>query len=143
MAHRETELPRNLRALLEHTGKPYFGHERAPAVWQPSVDIYETKTAVIVLVELAGASPVGVQVEVQGPTLRISGTRRLPFRSDYLRFDRLEIAQGPFERIIPLPAPIDEARAEASYHEGFLEIVLPFATPFRPTVSSAHLTPTE
>jgi HSP20 family protein len=43
-----------------------------------------------------------------------------------LRWHQLEIAYGPFERFIPLPASADVEKVQANYKDGFLQVMVPF-----------------
>lgn len=134
------ELRRTLKSLAAHGRRPYYSIDLSGEAWQPNIDVYETRNALVILVELAGVRSETVRVDIQGDRLRISGTRRVPFRPDYLQFHRLEIAQGAFERVLSLPRPVDEDQTEANYTAGFLEIVLPFARPHRVSVSRPTIT---
>lgn len=129
------ELRRTLKSLAAHGRRPYFSPESIGEAWQPNIDVYETRDSLVVLVELAGARGENVRVDVRDGVLRIRGIRDAPFRAEYTQFHRLEIAQGAFERALRLPRPVDEARAEATFRAGFLEVVLPFARPKRVTVT--------
>lgn len=124
-----------MQALLSELAKSGYGRGQSLAGgWQPAVDMYETATQIVVVVDLAGIRPEDVQVIVKGRLLRIAGARPTPFRSSYRQFHRLEIPQGPFERVVELPSRVDEREAEARYSEGLLEIVLPLAKASHPVV---------
>ena len=43
--------------------------------WRPSLDLYETSSEFIVLVDLAGMQPKDVEVVVESEIVRISGNR--------------------------------------------------------------------
>jgi HSP20 family protein len=81
----------------------------------------------IVRLELAGTATESIHIRISDTELIVAGTRRDPLRPGLRRIDRMEIPFGPFERIIPLPAPVvvDESRAHLA--DGFLEIELPLA----------------
>lgn len=112
--------------------------------WAPHVDVYEAAGQAVVLVELAGVPKDQIQIEVEGEQLTLRGERRPPHRGTERVFFALEVPYGAFERKIRLPFPVDAARAEASYSDGFLEIVLPGLTPQRPRrVSVQSAEPTE
>lgn len=114
----------------------YFVAKPAPAAWQPNLDVYETGDAVVVVVELAGIQAEPVDISVDGRILLLRGARTPHFLPGYHQFYQLEIPQGSFERTVRLPTAVDGERAEARYRDGFLEIVLPLARPFRPAISS-------
>jgi HSP20 family protein len=67
-----------------------------------------------------------VEVVTEGNRLIIRGQR--PSYSAEKRqraYHQMEIPAGPFERVIELPLTADTDGANASYHNGFLEIVVP------------------
>jgi HSP20 family protein len=99
--------------------------------WQPDVDVFETETGVVVLVEIAGIRSDDLRVTVDGEVLRISGVRRVPERPDLKRLLQMEIAAGPFERRLRIPIPFDRDKVTAHLSEGFLTVTLPRRTPQR------------
>lgn len=101
-------------------------------VWQPNVDICETAEHVIVLAELAGVRLEEIDISVDGLVLSISGARRDAMRGRKQRVYVLEINFGHFERLVPLPSPVDAEAAKATYSDGLLEIKLPKAQESRP-----------
>jgi HSP20 family protein len=115
----------------------YFVAELAPAGWQPNVDVYQTDEAIVAIVEIAGIRAEEVDISIDGRILRLTGSRAPHFLPGSRQFYQLEIPQGAFERTVRLPAAVDGEQAQATYREGFLEVVLPLSRPFRPTISPA------
>lgn len=99
--------------------------------WEPQADVYETREAVKVKLELAGVRPESIHVELSGDgrTLCIRGVREDERTEavDRILFHQMEIYLGPFERVLPLPAGADVEReeVEAAYRDGFLIVTLP------------------
>jgi HSP20 family protein len=128
------ELQREMERFFDH-----FHLGKRPQVvfseqaWAPHVDVYEADDQAVVLVDLAGVSKEQIQLEVEHDHLKMRGERRPSHhRGDERTFYALEIPYGAFERLIHLPFPVDSSRAEASYRDGFLEIVLPRVRPQEP-----------
>jgi HSP20 family protein len=96
-------------------------------LWEPPTDVLVTDEAVIVRLELAGTAPGDIKVRAAAGEVIISGLRRDPLGPARRRIDRMEIAFGPFERIVPLPCPVGAERAYARLADGLLEISLPLA----------------
>ncbi len=99
--------------------------------WEPQADIYETRDAVKVKVELAGVRPDSIHVELTGDNraLAIRGVREEDRADavDRVLYHQMEIYLGPFERVLALPpgADIEREGVEAAYRDGFLLITLP------------------
>jgi len=93
--------------------------------WQPLVDIFEKRDAIVVLVELPGADKESLDVVVESGTLRIAGYRpkQLPEGTEHVH--QMEIQYGPFARIIRLPEGVDVDRIEAKYEGGYLAVEIP------------------
>lgn len=102
--------------------------------WEPRADVYETREAVKVKVELAGVRPDTIQVELSADarSLSIRGVREDERTEavDRILFHQMEIYLGPFERLLPLPpgAEVDRDQVAANYRDGFLMITLPKKT---------------
>ncbi len=95
-----------------------------PRVWAPAVDVYETAKEVVVLVELAGVKQDEIHISIKGNTMVVTGIREDVSTRSRKTYHQIEIITGPFERGIVLPAPVDPDKAEASYKDGLLEVVL-------------------
>lgn len=99
--------------------------------FQPCVDMYETDSALIIKVELAGIRPNRLNIELSADdrVLTISGERsEAPGEHrDRIQCHHLEIFFGAFEREITLPnsVPFDRDAITAKYRDGFLLITLP------------------
>ncbi len=104
-----------------HPGRPSF---RLP-VLEPPVDVFETAGHVVVVAEIAGIGDEEIEVEITGDRLALRGEKRDRRVEPHHRHAQVEIWYGPFQRVVALPAPVDPDRAEISYSDGFLRIVLP------------------
>jgi HSP20 family protein len=100
--------------------------------WAPSVDIRETKDALVVQAELPGIDKKDVKVEVHNGVLTISGERRYEKDVTEDRVHRVERAYGSFSRSFSLPNNIDGNRVEAQMKDGVLEVRLPKHESARP-----------
>jgi HSP20 family molecular chaperone IbpA len=110
-------------SLVEHFGE--FGDRLRGDSWQPDVDIFETETALVVRVEIAGVHSRNLNVKVDGQILRIAGIRLAPDGSQVRRLHQMEIASGPFERRLRIPIPFDRNAVSAQITDGFLTVTLP------------------
>lgn len=99
-----------------------------PTVIEPPVDVYQTESEVVVVVEIPGVRGQEVELEVDGDRLTVRGEksgRACPTEHSY---SQLEIACGQFERSVRLPAEVDPQGTTLSYEDGFIEIRMPRTT---------------
>lgn len=115
----------------------------ADKLWEPLVDIYETRDALKVKVELAGVRAEDIQLELSadGGALSVRGCRRDEELEAAGRtvFHQMEVYMGPFERTVVLPPRLglDRDGISASFREGFLLVTVPkVQTPPKPATTS-------
>jgi len=93
--------------------------------WQPLVDISETDTDVIVKAELPGIDAKEVDVSITGDRLTIKGEKLQEKEEKEENRYRSERYYGAYERVIDLPAGIEEDKTIATFDKGILTITLP------------------
>jgi HSP20 family protein len=90
------------------------------ALWQPAVDVYQTRTGWLLKFELAGVRPQDLKLEVQGNRLVLQGVRRDWFVEEGFRHYRMEITYSAFKRSMELPCDLDLAHISTEYRYGLL-----------------------
>ena len=100
--------------------------------WTPSIDVIETDEDIKLKAELAGMDPDDISIEVQDNVLTVSGERRFQEEVKEDKYYRIERRYGSFSRSIALPQAIDEAKIEAKYENGVLEVAVPKAAIAKP-----------
>jgi len=103
-------------------------------LWQPPTDLFETESAFIVRVEVAGMSQADFTVTLEEHTLRVGGIRPDPDRRS--AYHQMEIHYGEFRSDVALPGDVDAQGIEAAYDDGFLTVTLPRVKPRRILVAS-------
>lgn len=88
--------------------------------WRPATDVYETETAFVVQMDLAGMDRSAIEVLVDQRLLIVRGTRRDIAEPGKKQFHEMEIRVGPFERHVRIPGHVDPNSARARYEGGFL-----------------------
>ena len=96
-----------------------------PKPWEPNVEIYRTRSALVVRVELAGMKREEIQVTYDGTKFRIFATRRVPPESSEGGFLAKGIRYGPYEAIVQPPPGYNNDEAKANYHTGMLRLEIP------------------
>jgi HSP20 family protein len=95
-------------------------------LFQPRTDIYETEDSVVVLAEMPGVGPDGVDITLERRVLTIRG-RAPVFGHDRYRQVYAEYGEGDYERVFTLSEDIDRDRIRATQKGGVLTLVLPKA----------------
>lgn len=91
-----------------------------------SVEVVERNGAYVVLAELPGAKRDQIDVAIDGTQVTLSTERqREREASSEERVLYTERSYGKASRSFTLPQEIDEAKAEAKYRDGVLELTLP------------------
>lgn len=99
---------------------PFFGGFEGPAI-----DIEETDGEIDITAELPGLEEKDFKVEVSGENLVIRGEKRSSKEEKKKDYYYSERSYGTFCRTVPLPAEVDQEKAEAKYKDGILKIRLP------------------
>ncbi len=104
-----------------------FIHKRKTetcSAWVPVADMYETKEAVIIDIELAEIDKHSLEILYQEGHLLVQGER--PFSSEMrsAKIHRIERMYGFFQRRFSIPASVDGQTISASYDRGVLRIML-------------------
>ena len=100
---------------------------RDSRTWQPPTNVYETSREYRICAEIGGMRLEEIEVVCRNDRcVVISGQRPMP-RPDVperLCVHVLEVDEGPFEREIDLPDPVDVDRVQVEYERGYLWITL-------------------
>jgi HSP20 family protein len=100
---------------------------RGAHIWRPPTDVFERDDAYVVVVEVAGMRGGEFSVNLEDRVLWIRGIRLDSGVSK--AYHQMEIAYGEFETAVGIPAPIEAAKIEAVYADGYLRVTLPKSTP--------------
>ena len=96
--------------------------------FSPRIDVYYAgqPPRAVVKADLAGVDIDDVGIEVRGRQVVITGERKSQEGADRL-YQQIEIAHGPFRRIVELGADVVADAASASYEDGILRLEVPLA----------------
>lgn len=93
--------------------------------WLPSVDVFECRGTLTVVVEVPGLAPDSLRVVCSNGQLVVSGERRDRRAPGAAAFLCMERPHGRFTRTILLDSPVDVPQAAARLQGGLLTITLP------------------
>jgi HSP20 family protein len=112
--------------LFQEAVKLSEGSLPAGGEWQPSIDVVETPTAVMILAELPGLAASDLQVTVRGTLVTLSGTKSTPRPgAQRIKFHCMERGHGRFFREIHLFSPVNTHQGTARLADGLLAIEFP------------------
>lgn len=97
---------------------------RSGKLWLPAADVYQTEDGWLVKVELAGVSAEDIEIDIQGNSLYIAGSRKDRSCGTGLSYHQMEISYSRFEKTLNFPASIQGAAIEHNFDNGLLIIHL-------------------
>ena len=97
--------------------------------WVPALETFERDGKLVVQADLPGLDANDVTIEVEQGLLTISGERREEREIDDNGTRRTERQYGRFVRSIAIPESVRTEEAQASFHDGVLEIAIPLSQP--------------
>jgi HSP20 family protein len=95
-------------------------------------NLFEDDKRIVIRLEVPGLEKSDLDIEVQGEMLVVRGEKRFEREDTQGRYRTLQCAYGSFRRVVPLPAPVLNDQAKATYKNGVLRIELPKAEPQPP-----------
>jgi HSP20 family protein len=126
-------MAQEVRTTDQHTPAPTGSGERTAnrPVFVPPSDIYETNDSIVVLAEMPGVGPDGIDITLERRVLTIRGHGA---GNDHREYQRVysEYTDGDYERVFTLSDNIDRDRIEATLQDGVLHLVLPKAETAKP-----------
>jgi len=99
------------------------------------LDVYSNESEVVVLAAIPGIDPEDLNISIDKSTVTLSGEVRSASGSEEGKgatWHLNELSYGSFERSLTLPFQFDANRAEATFENGMLRLVLPKAESEKP-----------
>jgi HSP20 family protein len=93
--------------------------------WMPVTDVFETREALILKVELPGMTEKDIDIEFENNVLTITGERKFEEKTEEKGYQRFERKYGKFVRAFTLPPNVAPDKILANYANGILEINIP------------------
>ena len=90
-----------------------------------AAEVFDDNENVVVKLEVPGMEPEDFDIQISSDVLIVRGEKKFQREKKEGNYHLMECAYGRFERAIPLPSEVDEAKAEANYKHGLLKISLP------------------
>ncbi len=121
-------LQREMNRLFDRLATPEDGTLTGKSLsFIPAAEIHETEDQIQLKVELPGLEAKDLDVQVTAESVAIRGERRSETKVEEKGMVRSEFRYGQFQRIIPLPARIQNDKVAADFTNGILSLTLPKA----------------
>jgi HSP20 family protein len=91
----------------------------------PAAELNETDDALHLKLEVPGMEAKDLDIQVMADRVAISGEHKSETKSEEDGRTRSEFRYGKFQRVIPLPARIQNTNVTADYKDGILNLTLP------------------
>ena len=91
----------------------------------PAAELIETDDNLVLKLEVPGMNPADIDIEATAKSVSISGERKSD--SEEKAKTRSEFRYGSFQRVVALPARIQNTEVKAEYKNGILHLTLPKA----------------
>jgi HSP20 family protein len=106
---------------------PPDGGEGVGLTFIPPAEISETDGNLNLKIEIPGLDAKDLNVEVTPESVSISGERKSESTTEEGGTTRSEFRYGKFQRVIALPAVVDNEKVGAEYKDGILRLTIPKA----------------
>ncbi|MBW4498823.1 MAG: Hsp20/alpha crystallin family protein [Scytonema hyalinum WJT4-NPBG1] len=91
----------------------------------PAAELQETSDAIHLKLEIPGIEAKDLDVKVTENAVSVSGERKSETKTEDKGVTKSEFHYGKFQRVIPLPARIQNTNVTAEYKDGILNLTLP------------------
>ena len=93
----------------------------------PAAELTINDEDLVLKLELPGINPADLDIEATAKSISVSGERKSEATEEAEGKTRSEFRYGSFQRVIPLPARIQNTEVKAEYKNGILHLTLPKA----------------
>lgn len=107
-----------------------YQERQSSRAWRLPLDVYSTDEEIVIQAAIPGLSADDVEITIEGDTLTIRG--ELPAHLENVTYLFNELPTGRFVRALNLNIPVDAAKAEASFNNGLLTLIVPKAEAIKP-----------
>ncbi|MBZ0272258.1 Hsp20/alpha crystallin family protein [bacterium] len=119
--------PETPTSMMNRMWDDFFGRHwetEGKLAFSPSVDVKETKDALIVKAELPGLTKEDVHISIENGMLTISGDRKFEKVTEKDTYHLQELRYGSFLRRFTLGDEVDDSKIDAHMENGVLTVTL-------------------
>ena len=122
---RITDLRQELDRLFDRMFESRWDQFPATGDWVPSLDLSETKDALMLKMEVPGMDAKDIQVSLQENLLTVKGERKQEEEEQGEQHHQVERSYGAFTRSVRLPIGVDGSKVNATFKNGLLVVTMP------------------
>ncbi|MDJ0574385.1 MAG: Hsp20/alpha crystallin family protein [Xenococcaceae cyanobacterium MO_234.B1] len=121
------QMDRLFEDMLSVGDRDWMGLHGIGGMWTPAVEIEETDKELVLKAEIPGIDAKDLEVEVGEDRVTISGEHKEEKRTEEKdkNYFHSEFHYGKFERVVPLPMPIETDKIKSDFKHGILTLTLP------------------
>jgi len=124
---REVEtLQREMNRLFDSLS-PSENSDHKGIAFMPAAEMHETPNMIELKLEVPGLEAKDIDVRVTEQAVAITGERQSQTKTEERGMTRSEFRYGKFQRVVPLPARVQNDKVQADYNNGVLSLSLPKA----------------
>jgi HSP20 family protein len=101
------------------------GNAEMDRLLRPALNVAETEQGFTISAELPGVAKEDVSLTIENGVLTIAGEKKREEEHKDKAWHRVERVYGSFQRSLTLPKGVDGDKAEATFKDGVLTVVLP------------------
>ncbi len=96
-----------------------------PPTWTPAIELQDAGDAFILRAQIPGLEAKDIDIQVGRSVVGIAGEYRTESQPSANGFLRSEFRYGKFQRLVRLPATVQNDQVQAEYQDGILHLTLP------------------
>jgi HSP20 family protein len=104
---------------------PEWAKKTSLELKSPKVDIVDRDNDVLIRADVPGVKKEDIDVTLTDNTVTIKGSTSEEKKEEKGDYYRSETLKGSFTRTMSLPSDVDGSKAESTYKDGVLEVVVP------------------
>lgn len=101
-----------------------MGIRPAPPGFEPAVEVIETAETIVVIADVPGIEPSGIEVSLVGNVVTLQGSRLATVIGEGDKRHQAERRCGKFTKTVSLPIPVDPDSVSADVRHGVLTVRL-------------------
>lgn len=113
--------------------------KRSEPTWTPAVELSSNDAEFVLRAQLPGINAKDLDVQVGRNAIALSGEHKFEQKTEEKGYFRSEFRYGKFQRVISLPAPVQNDQVKADFKDGVLTLTLPRLQAVKPSVVRINL----